>query len=157
MDKIKIIKNFLSENECKQLVEEAKLKDQWKDMGTGHNVLMYKSKNHSLLININKKVKNLFDNKYYTQIINMIHRTNSDSFWELHKDNGSGDVVYGVIIYLNDNFNGGVLEYPELNFSIKPETGMLVYHPGSYNHLVTKVTEGDRYTLTSFIRDLNVN
>lgn len=155
MDNINVIKNFLSKEECLELISEAENANDWRDLGTGFNVPMYKLKNHSLLIDINKRVSSLFDKKYYTQLIQMIHKTDSESFWEEHNDNGMGNVVYGVIIYLNENFEGGMLEYPDLNYSIKPETGMLVSHPGNYQHLVTKVNAGNRYTLTSFIKDLN--
>lgn len=83
----------------------------------------------------------------------MIHKTNKDSLWDCHSDNeGGSEIEYGVVIYLNDNFVGGELHYPDRDLTIKPEKGMLVYHSGDVLHEVLKVTSGDRYTLTSFIR-----
>lgn len=59
---------------------------------------------------------------------------------------------YGVVIYLNDNFDGGKTFYPQHNFEITPETGKLAVHLGDTNHMhgVTKVENGTRYTIVSF-------
>jgi hypothetical protein len=52
-------------------------------------------------------------------------------------------------IYLNDNFNGGILEFKNKSYSIKPEPGMLINVPMSkeFEHRVTKVTNGNRHTV----------
>ncbi len=52
-------------------------------------------------------------------------------------------------IYLNDNFEGGILEFLEKPYSIKPEPGMLVSVPltKEWQHRVTPVTKGIRHTL----------
>jgi len=59
---------------------------------------------------------------------------------------------YASIIYLNDNFTGGEIYFPNKNFSPKIKPGMLVLFPGTleYLHGVREVTEGTRYTLCSF-------
>jgi hypothetical protein len=148
-----IIKNFLSNEECDTLLEEARLSKKWKPQNEGTGIFILKSENHKLLIDIYKRVSMLFDKNLHTQIIRMIHKTDSDSFWAEHSDNSGGDEIkYGVIIYLNDDFIGGDLVYPKLGSEVKPEKGMLVYHPGDEKHRVSKVISGDRYTLTSFIR-----
>lgn len=155
MDNIKVIKNFLSKEECSLLVSEAIEHNTWLIKSSRDLVKMYKSKNHNLIIDINKRVSSLFDKSLHTQIIQFIYKTDKDSYWEKHKDTDSninGIISYGVIIYLNEDFEGGLLEYPELDFSIKPESGMLVYHTSDVEHQVSKVISGDRYTLTSFIR-----
>jgi hypothetical protein len=52
-------------------------------------------------------------------------------------------------IYLNDNFEGGILKFLEKPYSIKPEPGMLVSVPltKEWQHRVTPVTKGIRHTL----------
>ena len=54
-----------------------------------------------------------------------------------------------IIIYLNDNYEGGEIKFETHDLSIKPNTGDLVVFPGNmhYAHEVTKVLSGDRYTL----------
>lgn len=60
-------------------------------------------------------------------------------FWSGHLSN---------IIYLNDDFEGGELFFPDFNFQFRPKPGMLVIFPGNthYLHGVTKVTGSTRYT-----------
>lgn len=54
-----------------------------------------------------------------------------------------------IIIYLNDNYEGGEIKFETHDVSIKPKTGDLVVFPGNmhYAHEVKEVLSGDRYTL----------
>jgi len=72
-------------------------------------------------------------------------------------DHGIYDLRYGMIIYLNDDFDGGALEYTKLGIRIKPKKNMFVIHPGleKYSHKVNKVTSGTRYTMSSFLFNIN--
>lgn len=55
---------------------------------------------------------------------------------------------YSIVLFLNDNFDGGELIFP--NITIKPLKNMLVYFTGDEPHYVNN-TNGDRYTLVSFL------
>lgn len=71
-----------------------------------------------------------------------------------HRDDQQKDIKVvdiGSVLYLNDNFSGGHIVYPDLNFSYKPEAKTLVLHRGHVVHGVSEVTEGDRYMLTCFL------
>jgi len=59
---------------------------------------------------------------------------------------------WGAIIYLNSDFVGGKTYYPKFYYEADLEPGMLVIHPGNqdYNHGITKVFNGTRYTIASF-------
>lgn len=52
-------------------------------------------------------------------------------------------------VYLNDNFDGGILEFKNKDYVIKPEVGMLINIPlyREFEHRVTKVTNGNRHTI----------
>ncbi len=52
-------------------------------------------------------------------------------------------------VYINDNFDGGILEFKNKEYSIKPEPGMLINTPlyKEFEHRVTKVTNGNRHAL----------
>ena len=54
---------------------------------------------------------------------------------------------------LNENFEGGMLYYPNKNIEIKPKKGYSAIHLGNleYLHGVTKITHGSRYTIASFL------
>jgi len=98
----------------------------------------------------------------------LVEQTTLQSFWPLenndpknvggaynwHFEKGNeGQNDFGMTatwsIYLNDNFEGGVLEFLEKPYSIKPKSGMLVSIPltKEWQHRVTPVTKGIRHTL----------
>lgn len=54
-----------------------------------------------------------------------------------------------AILFLNDNFTGGDLIYPDQGCSITPTVGTMVIAPAGheYTHYVTEVTSGDRFVL----------
>ena len=58
-----------------------------------------------------------------------------------------------LIFYLNEEFGGGELEFPDLGLTIKPKRGMMVAFPSykEFAHKVHPVTWGYRYSLVSWI------
>jgi hypothetical protein len=62
---------------------------------------------------------------------------------------------YAAFLYLNDDFEGGMLQFPDQDISISPKVGMLAAFDGGFNnmHEVTLITSGVRYTLGSFWDD----
>jgi hypothetical protein len=62
---------------------------------------------------------------------------------------------YAAFLYLNDDFEGGMLQFPDQDISLKPKVGMLAAFDGGFNnmHEVTLITSGIRYTLGSFWDD----
>lgn len=80
------------------------------------------------------------------------------SFNGLHADNciidGNNitkikDWTDSAIIFMNTDFNGGELVYPSQGLIINPTIGTLVMAPADHNyiHYVTKIEEGERYTV----------
>lgn len=70
------------------------------------------------------------------------------------------DVPYGWtghlanLIYLNDNYDGGEIYFPERNIYIKPKPRMLVSFPGNINYLhgVSENKNATRFNLSLFIK-----
>ena len=60
-----------------------------------------------------------------------------------------GKISGSFNVYINDNFDGGILEFQTKDYTIKPEIGMLVNIPlyKEFQHGVTKVTNGNRHTI----------
>jgi predicted 2-oxoglutarate/Fe(II)-dependent dioxygenase YbiX len=58
-----------------------------------------------------------------------------------------------VLIYLNDDYEGGNLVFPELHISIKPKKGMLVAFPSTHHYLhgVEPVTKGERFAIVTWM------
>lgn len=85
------------------------------------------------------------------------------AFARIHSDNtdehgNSGAFTrsrYAGFLYLNDDFEGGLLKFPNQNIDIQPKTGMLAVFDGGFNnmHEVSLITKGVRYTIGSFWDD----
>jgi len=62
---------------------------------------------------------------------------------------------YAAFLYLNDDFEGGLLKFPDQKLSIKPKIGMLAAFDGGFNnmHEVSLIEKGVRYTIGSFWDD----
>lgn len=58
---------------------------------------------------------------------------------------------YAFILYLNDDFTGGEICYPEYGIEYKPKAGDVVIHSSAVVHAVKKVVEGFRYTHSSTV------
>ena len=59
-----------------------------------------------------------------------------------------------MVLFLNDDFEGGYFSFPDLRIKIKPEPGLLVCFPSSrwYTHTVEPVTSGNRYAMVTWMR-----
>jgi cold shock CspA family protein len=72
-----------------------------------------------------------------------------------------GDRVGTGILYLNDDFHGGVTSFPKLGVDIKPKTGSLLYFKQSYDeetnwstiHESTIVTKGTKWIASCFFSE----
>jgi hypothetical protein len=67
-----------------------------------------------------------------------------------HCDNYDGHttLAFSMIVYLNDEYEGGEIEFPNQGISLKPEEGSLIIFPSNepYLHKVNEVLSGKRYT-----------
>jgi predicted 2-oxoglutarate/Fe(II)-dependent dioxygenase YbiX len=76
----------------------------------------------------------------------------TDDYFKDKTPNGYDSRDMSSVLYLNDDYLGGVLRFPFLNLSIKPPAGCLIIFPSSekYTHLVEKVEKGFRYIVPQF-------
>ena len=105
---------------------------------------------------VNKNVQNLFSNLLYVGDVALQRYLDKEPM-QVHKDYWLKDldyyIRYGIVIYYNDNYVGGEIEYPELGIVHKPKERSLVLHGGNILHGPRKV-EGNspRYFSTAFVR-----
>lgn len=61
----------------------------------------------------------------------------------------STDRDISMVLYLNDDYEGGDFIFPDLKVRVRPEPGMLVCFPSNhhYKHGVEPVTRGQRYSI----------
>jgi len=70
----------------------------------------------------------------------------------LHIDShpGSEHIMYSTVVYLNDDYDGGEIYFPNQSLEIKPSAGDMVLFPSGgheYFHGVRPVISGKRYTI----------
>lgn len=60
---------------------------------------------------------------------------------------------FASVIYLNDDYGGGAIHFPELGLELRPAVRSLLVFPGTldYLHGVRPVAQGMRHTLASFL------
>ncbi len=61
----------------------------------------------------------------------------------------AADRDFSVLIYLNDDFKGGELEFPNFDFKLRPKSGLLVCFPSDHRfvHRALPVDSGERYAI----------
>ncbi len=59
---------------------------------------------------------------------------------------------YSLLIYLNDEFTGGAIEFPNFGYRVQPRRGMLVAFPSDhrYAHAALPVESGTRFVIVSW-------
>jgi len=57
-----------------------------------------------------------------------------------------------ILFYLNDNYSGGEIFFPNINMFLKPEANTLIVFPSSKNfsHSAETVTSGTKYVFVGF-------
>ena len=65
----------------------------------------------------------------------------------------SVDRDLSVVIYLNDDFEGGDFVFPDLNIKVRPKPGMMIAFPSTphYTHGVEPVTKGERFAIVCWM------
>lgn len=60
--------------------------------------------------------------------------------------------AFGCVYYLNDDYDGGEIHFPNFGVEIKPKPNMVAFFPGDVTHLhgVKNTTNGIRHTIISF-------
>jgi Rps23 Pro-64 3,4-dihydroxylase Tpa1-like proline 4-hydroxylase len=75
-----------------------------------------------------------------------------------HIDSGSSSRALSVVLYLNDNYDGGEITFPYVGngIKIKPEAGSAIFFPSMfvYVHEVSAVSNGIRYALPNWYHNM---
>lgn len=104
---------------------------------------------------ISDRLINCFNNAHSHADITNLRRLKDGEFMHAHVDGGYPNskktIVFGVAMYLNDDFTGGEINYPNLNLSVKPKKASIVIHDATLLHKVLPVKSGSRYSITTFV------
>ncbi len=149
------IEGFLGEEDRSSLLSKAIEDTGWNTTHIGNTVKEMGDKLHFKMEPVYKNIEMFFTNvESISYSYNLRRLTNSEFMWP-HTDGGNPDdqrkIVFGVAIYLNDDFKGGELIYPDLGLSVTPKAGSMVIHDASLKHQVFPVVDGQRYSITTFV------
>lgn len=158
-DSIYKVIDFIDESEQQILIDmiDSSSPEDWDGIGTGetwnNNIMKFDHQIGQLLF---KKVSGLFINFISINPIFHIHRFKEEGFIGVHTDQmGKPDISFGVVIYINDNYDGGEIVYPDKNISIKPVARSLVIHPGNFLHKTNPVIgSNNRHMISTFVHGL---
>ena len=83
-----------------------------------------------------------------------INRYFKDAEMGPHADQADGNLSlrYSIVTYLNDDYEGGEIEFPNQSIKIKPVAGSSIIFPSSapYLHRSHKIISGKKYMCPSF-------
>lgn len=165
-DQIYEILDFITEQEQMALLDIVKYCDedcwpttvdnefQQNDLNISGKVLPLNNRLTNIREKIEKRISILFPNATRINSIAAIQRYKPNTNMGVHTDNAlDPSVQYGLIVYLNDDYEGGEIYYPDLDITIKPKARSIIIHPASLPHEVLQIKGNNtRYILSSFVR-----
>lgn len=170
-DRLWEYENFLTDDEVDTLlgVAMSASEEEWFGAELNPHDWHYRGKSLGLtgyplairkILEIDSRIAGLFSNwTNIVQIGSIVRNTDKLMPVGLHRDNEDENMVdnrnsycrYGVLMYLNSEFDGGEICYPEYGIEYKPKRGVLIIHHAGNLHGVNPVGNGTRYSMTSFV------
>ena len=76
----------------------------------------------------------------------------NDGYLPAHQDQGVSTRVLSVLLYLNNDYEGGEITFQNSNITLKPDPGSILFFPSNflYVHEVAPITKGPRYALPNW-------
>jgi hypothetical protein len=155
VDNIQITENVLSIEEHRQLLYYTTNLDSWVTQPWG--VKFFKDGLPEQIISILEKVFRIADKKCretYNVSLNVFERKEVHliKFEKGYKMNEHADTTgdFAAIYYINDDYEGGEINFTDHNLKIKPKSNSLITFPSNENywHEVLENTVKERYSST---------
>jgi hypothetical protein len=167
-DNILVINNFLTEEECDLIVNNLNTKTALSLTGFWENRIFsefsFPKECKSILkkyrIKSHAQVKKIYGDTLLANSMNQhIVKWPEGPGMEEHIDDEAKERSHyhiASVLYLNDNYDGGEINFPQHNLSIKPKKGDLLIFPGNQNyaHEVKEILSGERFTAPGWYRFL---
>jgi hypothetical protein len=149
------IEGFLDKEQRITLLSEAQQDVGWNTSHIGNTRKSMSEEAYFNMETVYKTIETLFINVESIIYSRDLRRLRNSEFMWPHEDGGNPDdprkIVFGIAIYLNDDFTGGELIYPTLGLSVTPRLGSMVIHKAHLKHQVFPVLERERYSITTFV------
>lgn len=117
--------------------------------------------NNDFYLTLNSAVNNfqqnfgIEDSLYFIEPFNLL-RYQGGQHYDAHYDGSTAERrSVSAILYLNDNYEGGELEFVNYNVKIKPSYGSMYLFPSNwaYRHIAHPVTSGTKYAIVTWLHD----
>jgi hypothetical protein len=167
-NKIFVIDNYISEEDTKTFVNFFDNNNSYSEYSTNYGAQDFINDKKLFLLLKQYANKISFSHKSLNDIDKNLYIYAALGFkwkdgWSQHPHIdaiGPGESIeYSAVIYLNDEYDGGEIEFPNKNFIYKPKKYSAILFPGKgdeYTHQVNKIIGSDRYTLL-FLYTYDIN
>jgi Rps23 Pro-64 3,4-dihydroxylase Tpa1-like proline 4-hydroxylase len=163
------VENFITDQECKDLMLEilnksdkdwlSDFEERYTDKNFDYTDQWYKRAlnltDSEYPQKLKKRLKDLINSDLKVKSFLTVQRHEPGSGIELHVDKKHDPKLeYAAVLYLNDDFNGGELYFPEKDIEIIPlKNSLIIFNTDiEYSHEVKKVLPGPtRYAIATFI------
>jgi predicted 2-oxoglutarate/Fe(II)-dependent dioxygenase YbiX len=83
-------------------------------------------------------------------------RYDQSGYLPAHQDQGVSTRVLSVLLYLNNDYEGGEITFRHSGITLKPEPGSVLFFPSNflYVHEVAPITKGPRYALPNWYHNV---
>lgn len=160
---IKIVENVLIKEDHQKLVNFVKNFSKWEKQPWGvYRIISKEMPNHIVEI-LSKIFKTAYENfiemydikiEPVSELFNVV-KFEKGYAMHLHVDVLSVSALHlASVYYINDDYSGGEINFPDHDLTIKPNANSLILFPGNENywHETLKVKENTRYTSTKFFK-----
>jgi hypothetical protein len=156
VDNIRVTENVLSKEEHSQLLEYVKSIDSWETQPWGVKFFVSKEMPKEIVDSL-EKVFRAASNKctdLYNADLRVFerHEVHLVKFEEGYRMNEHVDTTgdFAAIYYVNDDYDGGEINFPNHNLKVKPKANSFITFPSNedYLHEVLKNTGKERYSST---------
>jgi hypothetical protein len=160
VDNIQVTENVLSNEEHKQLIDFTIGLESWKTQPWGVQILLPQE--------MPKEISKILDKVFalaYEKCVNFYNvelypfkngRTPLVKFEKNYKMNEHADTTgdFAAIYYLNDDYDGGEINFMDHNLKIKPKANSFITFPSNsdYWHEVLENTGKERYSATQWFK-----
>lgn len=156
-----ILDNFISKKDCKKIIS-------YFEKNKKHHLINESIRfNKSSILNLNNMNSNKLINEVFNNLNNKSKLLNNSKIdwchitkWKkeasqrYHFDESKDTTILSSIIYLNDNYTGGETTFRD-GITFKPKLGRALFFDGKYyEHGVSEVTEGERYTIATWYKKI---
>ncbi len=158
-DLVKFVKSFVPYDDARKISEYARLNnDKFTNFGNTEQEFTFHAEfNNNEIKDLLQKYQRLvyefvtsnYPGPFHEYDESKMHIAKFETGHGMHEHFDStkpNDIT--TLIYLNEDYSGGDIYFPELNISIKPQEGDLLCFPDTpdFVHGVKPITSGTRYT-----------